>query len=135
MDLIVWRHAEAEDERPGLDDLDRALTGAFLFVIHGGSMLRALYRETVKPDSEFAPYRREVLETLIEDITRWSRAAFNVPVDPLLVRAVLLAVEQLIFEMTAEGPPGAEEIAHFRRVVRVLVDGAWREVERQARES
>lgn len=27
MDLIVWRHAEAEDERPGLDDLDRALTG------------------------------------------------------------------------------------------------------------
>ena len=27
MDLIFWRHAEAEDEREGLDDLDRALTG------------------------------------------------------------------------------------------------------------
>jgi phosphohistidine phosphatase len=26
MDLILWRHAEAEDERAGLDDLDRALT-------------------------------------------------------------------------------------------------------------
>jgi phosphohistidine phosphatase len=26
MDLIIWRHAEAEDERPGLDDLQRALT-------------------------------------------------------------------------------------------------------------
>lgn len=26
MDLILWRHAEAEDEREGLDDLDRALT-------------------------------------------------------------------------------------------------------------
>jgi phosphohistidine phosphatase len=26
MDLILWRHAEAEDERPGLTDLDRALT-------------------------------------------------------------------------------------------------------------
>ncbi|MDB5956261.1 histidine phosphatase family protein [Ramlibacter sp.] len=26
MDLIFWRHAEAEDERDGLDDLDRALT-------------------------------------------------------------------------------------------------------------
>jgi len=26
MDLILWRHAEAEDEAPGLDDLDRALT-------------------------------------------------------------------------------------------------------------
>ena len=27
MDLIFWRHAEAEDERDGLADLDRALTG------------------------------------------------------------------------------------------------------------
>lgn len=26
MDLILWRHAEAEDEREGLADLDRALT-------------------------------------------------------------------------------------------------------------
>jgi phosphohistidine phosphatase len=26
MDLIFWRHAEAEDERDGLDDLQRALT-------------------------------------------------------------------------------------------------------------
>src|SRR5689334_8773525 len=26
MDLILWRHAEAEDERQGLGDLDRALT-------------------------------------------------------------------------------------------------------------
>jgi len=26
MDLIFWRHAEAEDEREGLPDLDRALT-------------------------------------------------------------------------------------------------------------
>lgn len=26
MDLILWRHAEAEDERDGLDDLQRALT-------------------------------------------------------------------------------------------------------------
>jgi phosphohistidine phosphatase len=26
MDLIIWRHAEAEDEREGLDDLERALT-------------------------------------------------------------------------------------------------------------
>lgn len=27
MDLILWRHAEAEDEREGLNDLERALTG------------------------------------------------------------------------------------------------------------
>ncbi|QDX80069.1 histidine phosphatase family protein [Denitratisoma sp. DHT3] len=26
MDIILWRHAEAEDARPGQDDLDRALT-------------------------------------------------------------------------------------------------------------
>ena len=26
MDLILWRHAEAEAEREGLADLDRALT-------------------------------------------------------------------------------------------------------------
>lgn len=26
MDLIIWRHAEAEDRRDGLDELDRALT-------------------------------------------------------------------------------------------------------------
>ena len=26
MDLILWRHAEAEDERAGLEDIDRALT-------------------------------------------------------------------------------------------------------------
>lgn len=26
MDLIIWRHAEAEDQREGQDDLDRALT-------------------------------------------------------------------------------------------------------------
>lgn len=26
MDLIIWRHAEAQDEREGLDDLQRALT-------------------------------------------------------------------------------------------------------------
>jgi phosphohistidine phosphatase len=26
MDLIFWRHAEAEDEREGLEDVDRALT-------------------------------------------------------------------------------------------------------------
>lgn len=27
MDLILWRHAEAEDEQPGQGDLQRALTG------------------------------------------------------------------------------------------------------------
>jgi len=27
MDLILWRHAEAEDAYPGLSDLERALTG------------------------------------------------------------------------------------------------------------
>jgi phosphohistidine phosphatase len=27
MDLILWRHAEAEDEREGVADLERALTG------------------------------------------------------------------------------------------------------------
>lgn len=26
MDLIIWRHAEAEEEREGLDDMERALT-------------------------------------------------------------------------------------------------------------
>ena len=26
LDLIMWRHAEAEDEREGQDDLQRALT-------------------------------------------------------------------------------------------------------------
>ena len=26
MDLILWRHAEAEEEREGLDDLERGLT-------------------------------------------------------------------------------------------------------------
>ncbi len=26
MDLILWRHAEAEDAAPGQDDLDRQLT-------------------------------------------------------------------------------------------------------------
>ena len=26
MDLIIWRHAEAEDDKKGLDDLQRALT-------------------------------------------------------------------------------------------------------------
>lgn len=30
MDLILWRHAEAFDARPGEDDLDRALTPAGL---------------------------------------------------------------------------------------------------------
>lgn len=27
MDLILWRHAEAEDPEPGMSDLERALTG------------------------------------------------------------------------------------------------------------
>lgn len=27
MDLILWRHAEAHEAKPGQDDLDRALTG------------------------------------------------------------------------------------------------------------
>jgi phosphohistidine phosphatase len=27
MDLILWRHAEAEDAAPGMSDLERALTG------------------------------------------------------------------------------------------------------------
>lgn len=27
MDLILWRHAEAEDPQPGMSDLERALTG------------------------------------------------------------------------------------------------------------
>lgn len=132
----MFLRAIASLDKTGKDPatvMDRALTGAFLFVIHGGTMLRALYRETVKPDSEFAPYRKEVLDSLIGDITRWSRDAFGVEVDPLLVRAVLLAVEQLIFEMTAQGTPSTAEIEHFRQVVRVLVDGAWREVERQSR--
>ena len=26
MDLILWRHAEAEDAAPGMSDLERALT-------------------------------------------------------------------------------------------------------------
>lgn len=110
---------------------DRALSGGLLFVIHGGAALRALYRETIKPDGEFAPYRREVFDTLVAEITDWASGLLKSPVDPLLVRAVLLATEQLIFEMAANGTPSNDELQRFRRIVRTLVEGTWLELRRQ----
>lgn len=111
---------------------DRALTGAFMFMIHGGQVLRALYRETIKPDSEFAPYRREMLDALIAEITGWASEKSGVEVDPLLVRAVLLATEHLMYELAAQGNPALETIERHRKVLRTLVEGCWREVRAQA---
>jgi AcrR family transcriptional regulator len=110
---------------------DRALTGGLLFVIHGGAALRALYRETIKPDSEFAPYRQEVFDALVGDITQWASGLLKAPVEPMLVRALLIAVEQLIFEMAMHGTPVNDELQRFRGIVRTLVDGTWRELQRQ----
>lgn len=110
---------------------DRALTGSMMFVIHGGAALRALYRETIKPDSEFAPYRKEVLDTLVGEIVAWASNLLRGPIDPLLVRAVLLAIEQLIFDMAAQGTPSNENIERFRGIVRTLVEGVWHELRRQ----
>jgi len=107
---------------------DRALTGGLMFVIHGGAALRALYRETIKPDSEFAPYRREVLDALVADITAWAGGMLKAPVDPWLVRAVLLATEQLIFELAAHGTPSNDDLQRFRAIVRTLVEGCWNEL-------
>lgn len=114
---------------------DRALTGGLMFVIHGGGALRALYRETIKPDGEFAPYRREVLDTLVADIAEWASGLLKAPVDPLLVRAVLLATEQLIFELAAHGTPSNEELQRFRDIVRTLVEGTWNELRRRSGQS
>lgn len=123
-------------DRSGSDPLevaDRALTGAFMFMIHGGSILRALYRETIKPDSEFAPYRREVLDALIGEIGGWASEKAGVEVDPLLVRAVLLSVEHLMYELASGGsPPTPEDIERHRRVVRTLVEGCWLALARRA---
>lgn len=105
---------------------DRALTGALSFVVHGGAALRALYRETIRPDGEFAPYRAEVFEAMVADIVGWARADLKLEVDELLVRAVLLAIERLMFELAERGTPSARDAERFRRMVHVLVDGLWR---------
>ncbi len=105
---------------------DRALTGALSFVVHGGPALRALYRETIRPDGEFAPYRAEIFEAMVADIGGWARRDLNVQVDELLVRAVLLAIERLMFELAERGTPSAKDVERFRRMVHVLVDGVWR---------
>ena len=112
--------------------MDRALTGALLFVIHGGGALRALYRETIRPDGEFAPYRKEVLDALVADVGGWARDELRLPVDPLLVRAVMLSVEQLAFEMAGRGVPSAAELERFRKVVLTLVEGVLHELQRLA---
>ncbi|MBK7976495.1 MAG: TetR/AcrR family transcriptional regulator [Deltaproteobacteria bacterium] len=105
---------------------DRALTGALSFVVHGGPALRALYRETIRPDGEFAPYRAEVFEAMVADIAGWARADLRLDVDELLVRAVLLAIERLMFELAERGTPSTADVERFRRMVHLLVDGVWR---------
>lgn len=105
---------------------DRALTGALSFVVHGGPALRALYRETIRPDGEFASYRAEVFEAMVADIAGWARADLRLDVDELLVRAVLLAIERLMFELAERGTPSTADVERFRRMVHLLVDGVWR---------
>ncbi|MFN7955695.1 MAG: TetR/AcrR family transcriptional regulator [bacterium] len=120
----------ALDKRGGdpVEVADRALTGALELVAHGGAALRALYRETIRPESEFAPYRAEVLEAMVEDIARWVRDDLHLEIDTLLVRAVLLAVEQLMFQLAERGSLAPAEVERFRVLVRLLVAGVWREL-------
>ncbi len=120
----------ALDKRGGdpVEIADRALTGALQFVVHGGGALRALYRETIRPGSEFAPYRAEVLDAMIADVASWVRGDLGLPVDALLVRALLVAIEQLMFELASADALTPAAIERFRTLVRTLVAGVWREL-------
>ena len=111
---------------------ERALDGALLFVRFGGAVLRALYAETVRPGSEFAAYRREVLDALVADVLGWSGKNQMVAADPMVVRAVLLVVEQLLFELASQPDPTPEAIARTRDAILLIVRGTHDELRRRA---
>jgi hypothetical protein len=97
-------------------------------VVFGGPVLRALYRETIRAGSEFAPYRIEVLDTLIRDVTEWTQQRLTIHVEPTLIRALVLTVEQLLFGLAGEQTPSQEEMESHRQAALLVVRGVYSEL-------
>jgi AcrR family transcriptional regulator len=73
-------------------------------VVKHGQLIIALHAEAIRPGSALAPRREETYAAIVGGIDEAIFSLFQVHIDPLIFRALLLSVEGLVIHVSGEKP-------------------------------
>jgi AcrR family transcriptional regulator len=107
--------------------LDRVVEAFLLWRVELGPIGRILDTEARVPNSRLQTHRRRVLDAVVERVQSELRRAGRQEVDPLLLRALIAAAENVADSFLGERHIGKSEFARRRAVLSRLVRSALAE--------
>jgi len=73
-------------------------------VVENGQLIIALHAEAIRPGSALAPRREQTLAAIVGGVDETIFSLFQVHIDPLVFRALLIAVEGLVIHVSNGKP-------------------------------
>jgi AcrR family transcriptional regulator len=129
VEMLVRAVRDAGDRRKSR--VERAIAGVEAYIrVHAnaGPLARVLLLEQFAPGSPLAPQRDRAMATFIKLISRASARVGQPEPDPILVTAVVSALNQVCVQMATEYPQGNWDVERAKRIMlhilAVLDDGS-----------
>ena len=99
VDTVI--HTLREEEDP----LKKVVSGVDAYLRHvvdNGQLIISLHAEAIRPGSALAPRREHTLASIVAGIDEAIFMLFDVHIDPLIFRALLMAVEGLVIHVSGQ---------------------------------
>jgi AcrR family transcriptional regulator len=90
------------DEEDPLKKVIGSVEAYLNHVVKHGQLIIALHAEAIRPGSALAPRREETFAAIVQGIDEAIFTLFQVQIDPLVFRALLLAVEGLVIHVSGD---------------------------------
>ena len=104
--------------------IERLLAGFDVYLrfqAEAGPLVRVLASEALRPESPLGPMRQALIDRTVELYVERFAEVEGRPLDPMLVRALVLMSEATNLHMVTTTPVGERDIEHVRAVVHHLV--------------
>lgn len=118
IDVMIVRFKAQIGHAATVDEAAEGLVDVF-FGYHRdlGSVIRLMQEEAIRSGSPLAPHREAGQRTLVTIVNEELRRIVGRPLDPLLVQALLWAMESTSINLLRSGVPDEQSLAHGREVL------------------
>lgn len=118
VDVMVVRYKVRIAEAASVAEVATILVDVY-FEYHRdlGPVIRMMQEEAIRSDSPLAQHRRAALDVVVDIVNDELQRICGKSLDPLMVKALLSAMENASMELLQDGVPRPEELARWQTVM------------------
>ena len=126
VDVMVLRYKADMGQTVSVSELAARFVQVF-FAYHRdlAPVIRMMQEESGRLGSPLAPHREEAMAFIATMLNEELVRICGKRIDPLMIRALMWAMESASIEFLRHGTPAAEHIAHGQQVMSVIVDASF----------